>query len=201
MPYTYDARSDRYRNTESGRFVTRTDALAYVNQSLDAGKDVVSQFAEFVVDGDISADDWGERVWDEIKQEHIRQYLLGRGGLGSMTQADWGSAGGTLSEQRRYFNGFYAEVAAGALSAAVIAARSRMYVNAAREAYNRGHTRAARGGGKTRVKWNLGNTEEHCSDCIDLSGRGWMPIEELPTVPGAGQTKCLSNCDCNLTFE
>lgn len=201
MPFRYDPSSDRYQNTETGIYVTRTDALAYVDASLDAGRSVVEQFAEFVAQGDISPDDFHARGWDEIRGEHIRQYLLGRGGLGSMTSEDYGSIGGMLSEQRRYWDGFYDEIAAGGLTAAVIAMRAKMYISAAREAYERGHQRAAKAGGKTRVRWNLGSTEDHCSDCLDLSAQGWMPIEELPTFPCAGATQCLTNCDCGLTYE
>lgn len=90
MAYTFSASSDRYRDTATGRYVTRRQALEFVEQSLDAGKPVVDQFAQRVANGDISPKDWRNRMREEIKGEHIRQYLLGRGGLGSMTQEDWG---------------------------------------------------------------------------------------------------------------
>jgi len=48
--------------------------------------------------------------------------------------------------------------------------------------------------------WVLG-AAEHCPDCLDLAGRGWMPIEELEQVPGDGNTQCLTNCQCSLDYR
>lgn len=200
MAYTYDARSDRYRNTETGRYVTRTQALEFVERSLDSSRDAVSQVSALVGQGDISPSDWHRRMREEIKQEHIRQYLLGRGGRGSMTQADYGSIGGMIADQYRYLNGFYAEVRAGTLTEAQIVTRARMYTNSAREAYERGHRRAIRDT-HSEVRWNLGATERHCDDCLDLAARGWIDIDDLDIYPGGGSTQCLTNCDCNLSYQ
>lgn len=200
MAFTFDAVSDRYRDTTTGRYVTRSQALEFVDRSLDASRPVVTQFATLVADGSISPADWNGRMREEIKGEYIRQYLLGRGGVGSMTQEDYGSIGGMLADQYRYLDGFYAEIRAGDLTEAQIAARSRMYVNSAREAYERGHRRAIRGT-RSEVRWNLGSTEEHCGDCLDLAARGWMDIDDLDIYPGGGSTQCLTNCDCNLSYQ
>jgi len=41
----------------------------------------------------------------------------------------------------------------------------------------------------------------NCPDCIEMSmGSPYRP-DTLPTTPGAGDTKCLSNCQCNLRIR
>lgn len=172
MPYTFDSQSDRYRDTATGRYVTRSTALEYVERSIGASSDVVTGFAHAVANGDVSAADWHSRMREEIKGEYIRQYLLGRGGLGSMTADDYGSIGGMIADQYRYLDGFYEQVRSGELGEAQIAARAKMYIRSAREGYERGHSRAV-----------------------------GMPFGALPAYPGDGSTECLSNCACFWEFE
>lgn len=200
MSYIYDSHSDRYRDTATGRYVNRSDALAYVERSFDASRGVVNNYASAVIGGSISPADWRNQMRAEIKGEYIRQYMLGRGGRGSMTDEDWGSTGGMLADQFRYLENFYDEVAAGNLSEAQIAARARMYVNSAREAYERGHFRAVQNT-KGEGHWNIDESKENCEDCIAQQDRGWIPIAEIDIFPGQGLTKCKTNCGCSMTYR
>lgn len=56
------------------------------------------------------------------------------------------------------------------------------------------------------IHWRLG-IAEHCDDCLSLALRspfskpGSGAGDELPTVPRAGETRCLSNCRCSLWTE
>lgn len=198
--YTFDPKSDRWRNDSTGKYVSRDRALAFVEQSIGAGKESVARLAQAQADGDLSARQWLTAMREEIKGETIRQYMLGKGGRGSMEAADWGRVGGLLSEQYKYLDNFYDQVAAGEVSAAEMARRAQMYIGSAREAYERGHFEAMRSR-RSQVKWNLGQTEQHCSGCTDLAAQDWMELEELPTYPCAGDTECLTNCDCYLTYQ
>lgn len=172
MPYRFDPQSGRYRSTETGRFISRATALAYVDDSLRATALVVDTLATLVSEAQISPVDWRDRFRQEIKTEYIRQYLLGRGGREVMSQADWGSVGGMLKEQYGYLDGFFADIQNRDLTEAQIAARMRMYINSAREAYSRAEERA----------------------------RG-LPAGSLPAHPGDGTTICLSNCKCSWEIE
>ena len=51
------------------------------------------------------------------------------------------------------------------------------------------------------IKWVLGNTEEHCADCLRLNGQVHTMQEWLDSgyTPTSGKTECKSfNCDCRL---
>ena len=185
MPWVWDERTCRYRDADTGRYLSRSAVLGYVQGSLDAGRTSTAStisggvnsagtdlLANLAANGMLSPTDWHEMMREQIKREYIRQYMLGRGGRGSMTAVDWGSIGGMLREQYRYLDDFARLVADGTLSEGQIRARAAMYVNSAREAFERGKARA------------LG-----------------IPAGELPAMPGDGSTICLTNCNCDWVHE
>lgn len=55
-------------------------------------------------------------------------------------------------------------------------------------------------GTRDLIFWNLGACE-HCSDCVALAMSGPYYVDELPTMPGAGQTKCGHWCCCSLSIR
>lgn len=173
----------------------RRQVLSWVQESIDASGVASDQLVDFVVAGVVSSPDFQVLFREELKREYIRQYLLGIGGVEQMTPKDWGSIGGMLREQYRYLPGFAEEIAAGSLKPEQIAARSRMYVNSAREGYGRAHGRNAEALGMAEEKWELGSTEQHCETCVSFAEMGWQPIGSLP-FPGDGSTQCLTNCQC-----
>lgn len=163
----WDPRAKRYRNRDNGQFMARETVLGFVDRSLDTSSNYTRDLAELVDVRQISPSDWHARMRQEIKDEYIRQYLLGTGGRDQMRPADWGSVGGMIGDQYRYLRDFYAEIESGDLTEAQIRARAAMYINSAREAYERANARAQSGG--TLV---------------------------LPAYPGDGSTICLTNCRC-----
>lgn len=185
MPWYWNEASHRYHDSETGRFLSAAEVRGYVQDSLDAALTasavtleggVVStgtdMLANLVGNGLMSPADWEAAMREEIKREYIRQYLLGVGGRGSMTAQDWGSVGGMIREQYRWLDDFADLVATGELSEGQIRTRAAMYVNSAREAFERASARA----------WGI-------------------PDGSLPYMPGQGQTICLTNCNCNWRIE
>lgn len=172
MTWQWSASAARYRDSVTGRFLSKAEALGFVDESLAATGNVTDVLGTFV-GGDapaISPDDWRSAMRREIKDEYIRQYLLGKGGIEQMTSADWGSIGGDLAFQYAKLDGFAEEIKAGLLSEAQITARSRMYINSARKAYEKANIRA-------------------------------LGLPELPQYPADGQQICLSNCKCFWRIE
>lgn len=204
MAWRYDPRARRYRDDVNGQFLSRDRAIQFVNQSLRATGNATDELARLVAGNKLSPADWREQMRTEIKGEVIRQALLGQGGLERMNPEAWGSVGGSITEQYRYLDrksdNFFDQVAAGELSEDEIARRSRMYVNSAREAYERGVRRRLRDSEYDEVKWNL-SSGESCGDCIDLSLQDWMPIDSLSQYPGDGKTACKTNCGCGLRYR
>lgn len=170
--YQWVTTARRYRDTETGRFVAAATVRNMAQESIDRTSSNADSLAARVAGGELNADDWRSLFREDIKREYIRQYLAGVGGINNMTAADWGSVGGMLADQYRYLDGFATEIANGNLTEGQIAARARMYISSAREAYERANARAY-----------------------------GLPDDALPHIPGDGSTACLTNCKCywNIT--
>lgn len=204
MPWRYDARALRYRDGDTGRFLSQARARELVGQSLRASGNATDELARLVDAGMLAPADWRARMREEIKGEVIRQYLIGRGGRAQMTAADWGSVGGMIAEQYRHLDrkegNFYSLVADGALGEREIARRSRMYINSGREGHERALRRRLSGSRYNEEHW-VTTADESCSDCRDNEAVGWVEIGTLREVPGSGGTLCLTNCECYLAYR
>jgi len=210
MPFIYDPRlkGSGYRDTETGRLISHRQVLEQVEVMISKSDDVSTALAQMVADKTISPDTWYQIMRQEIKDNYITQYLAGRGGRQQMTQSDWGSIGGMVREQYKYLENFRDEVASGKLKAGQIRLRASMYLNSSREAYERALERTAPEREYKEHRWVLG-LAEHCPDCEALAQLGWIPIDEPfvspstgeDTVPGAGDTICLTNCKCHLEYR
>ena len=106
----------RYRDLQTGRFLARSRVLDFVSDSIRASDSSVSGLARMLASDQLDLGGWQTLMRQEIKDEYVRQYVLGRGGLSQMTQADWGSIGGQLKEQFSYLDKFAQEISAGNLS-------------------------------------------------------------------------------------
>lgn len=202
--WCWNPESARYHDLATGRFMPRSEVLNYVNDSLVASGNATDVLAQLVSDGTLSPADWNGAMRQEVKEEYIRQYILGRGGLEQMTSEDWGSIGGSLVHQYHpYLDGFTQDIASGKLSEAQIRARAKMYTNSAGQAFERGKARASAKAGLDEVKWTL-TPAEHCVDCEALAAMGWQPVADDPfggCFPRSGCTQCLSNCKCILDYR
>ena len=204
MGWKWNEKAARYYDTDTGRFLSRSQALGYVEDSIAAAESAVDTLAGYVADGMLAPADFSALAWQEVKEEYIRQYLLGRGGRAQMTAADWGSIGGSLSEQAKYFKPFMEEVAKGNLSKGQIRSRLRMYVNSAREAYERAQAKVLIAAGYDEVIWVLSKSAESCPDCEAFADMGWQKVADDPyggAMPGSGDTICLTSCRCHLDYK
>lgn len=201
MPYTFNPETGRYRDTDTGRFVKHVDVIRLVEQSLKSSENVGATLSGLAGQGALSGKDFESFMRSELKGEYIRQYLAGIGGRAQMTKSDWSSIGGMLKEQYGYLKGFAAEVAAGSLSEEQIAARSAMYINSAREAFERAKERTVVKAGYDLEAWRLGFVRtEHCDDCVGYEAMSWQPVGTFP-YPGDGSTVCLTNCKCYKVYK
>lgn len=196
MPIVWNPTQSRYRNTETGRFVSRDTVLDYVRQSIESSGEATKTLAERVSSGQLSSREFLTVFKQEIKDEYIRQYVAGRGGVGSMTQQDWGKVGSMIKEQYAYANNFATEL--GGLSEAQIVNRAGMYIEAANQAFEAGYRKAiATSGNFSEERWVLGD-KQHCSGCIDNAAMGWVDIGQLPAF---GSTPCGVRCGCHIEYR
>ena len=201
-PWTYDDASHRYRNTETGRYIGKTQLLELRDTFVESQRTLMDGYAARVASGDWTVQQWKLETWETLKDTYIDEYAAGRGGKHILTQQDYGSIGGMLSSQSDYFNKFADAVARGDLSEAQIRMRAKMYIDSATQSFERGRSRAQGvpvlpaypGDGSTICKgnckchWDIRETEttwdaywtlgvaEHCEDCVDRASR-WAPYQ------------------------
>lgn len=206
MPsWSFSPSTGRYVDTDTGRFLTNDQARGYVSDAISVATNRSDSLATMVGAEPplVSPADWREAMRQELKQQYIKEYLLGRGGRPQMEQRDWGSIGGMLAEQYRLLNDFVAEIEAGTLSEAQIRARSQMYMKSSREAYERATQRVQEAMGMDEELWVLG-VADHCVDCVAFANLGWQLIGDDAfngATPGSGNTVCLTNCNCHKEFR
>lgn len=192
MPYQYVRSVNRYRDTSTGRFVTREEVMSYVDTIISTGEDEAATLARLVSSGELSPADFGLQLREEIKAAHIQEYILGRGGRSQMTARDWGTVGRMLREQYTYVDGFVEDISAGGLSEGQIRVRAGLYFKTARQAYERGNA-AAYGLPKLPAYPADGSSE-----CVSGCQCYWRFVK----LPGDGNVDCfwetdpiVENCD------
>lgn len=204
MPtYFWDPSVARFRD-ETGQFVANDTVQAYVDALLIETSNIVDTLVEMTVaTGMLTPDDFEIRLREELKREYLRQYYLGIGGRVQMTQADYGSIGGSLAFQYRKLNDFIEDIASGELSEAQVRARARMYVNSARQAFEKAKLKSKTNAGYTHMRWVVNPALENCVECLAFEDMGWQLIDDNPfdgCVPGSGCTVCLTNCGCYIEY-
>lgn len=202
-PWIWSVAARRYRNPLTGRFIGQTEMLALRDTYTAAQQTNAAGLAQRLIQGDISLGDWQRLMRADVKDSFISQYVLGHGGRGSMTQADWGRLGAMIKEQYRYLDGFAAAIGDGQLTEAQIAARAQMYHGSSTQAFERGSVLsmgapdlpAYPGDGSTQclsncrchwdvrktvegwdAYWILDSGAENCPDCLERAAT-WTPWE------------------------
>jgi hypothetical protein len=197
--YRWDPETGEYYDVETGKIVAVAVVLAWARESIESTLLAFDKLAEFVINNIISPQLWEQLMREEIKREYIRQYLAGIGGIGQMGPDDWARIGEMLADQYAYLPTFRQQIEAGKLTEAQIRARSGMYIESSKEAYEKAKAIVMVRTGFDEERWVLG-IAEHCVDCIAFFNEGWQPIGYFP-FPGEGQTRCLTNCKCHKEYR
>lgn len=184
----------QFFSTVTRRIASFFQVRGWSQTSIDKSSARTAELAAMLADGRIDLPSWQTQMREQIKREYIEQYLAGRGGIDQMQAKDWGSIGGSLREQYHKLDDFAREIASGKLSEAQIRARSKMYINSGREAFERAKRRNFEDKEIDEERWRL-TPAEHCKSCLGFEAEGWQPLGHFP-FPGQGKTLCLTNCRC-----
>lgn len=119
MPeWGYSPEYKAYRDLSTGQWASRKQVQGWVTENIALADNAADGLAQMMADDLLRVGDWQAAMRQQIKQAYKQQYIAGKGGIEQMTQADWGSIGGQLSEQFSYLDSFSQEIAAGNLSEA-----------------------------------------------------------------------------------
>ena len=92
-PWVWNESLQRYRSTETGRFLGPRQMLELRDVFAQAQRARTSELAARLTTGEITATAWQGEMKGIIKQTYIDQYVMAKGGRAQMTQADYGRVG------------------------------------------------------------------------------------------------------------
>lgn len=195
--FRFDPRAQRYRYRDSGKFVP---AAAFEKLTTDH---ISRKKAELRSLGEKFADKGGfvqfqKDGFKTIKTTFTQQYLLGRGGVGRMQEADYATLKKELRYQGKMWRGFMVDIKKGGMSRAQLQMRLAMYGEASKVAFFDGQLAAAIAAGMTEEHNRL-DIVENCDDCIALTAKGWQPIGTMPRP--TKQRRCRIYCHCTMDYR
>jgi hypothetical protein len=189
-----------YIYNANGRTVPDRNIQKRLDGIVDDFQQNTERLANRLDRGNLTIAQWQDRMRREIKDVHRTQYIVGRGGVESMTPRDWGRLGADLRHLHyNKLDKFALEIAEGNLTPAQINARSKLYMNASNKQYWRGKTEAKTAAGFVSKQRFL-NPAEHCEDCEDFEAMGRVPINDDSLPPPGEDSVCRSNCKCTMRF-
>jgi hypothetical protein len=165
-----------------------------IAQHIDYGDRVTSQLLNF----NMLVGDWESEMIASIREISIIQYAIGKGGVGRLTQRDYGIIGREMRFQIEKLRAFSGEILSGDLTEAQIRDRARKYFKRTRAMFERGRLEGHRNNG---FLWERRRkpAKESCAECVSYFDMGWQMIG---TLPGAGEAcTCQSNCRCYKEFS
>jgi hypothetical protein len=203
MPYEYVISLNRFRDTDTGKFVPKNVVLAHSQRFTTAGTSSGAGLVSLYKSGDISLSQFDTRFRRELKDTFIQQYIMGRGGRSQMTPHDYNIVASLNIEQEAFFDGFLLDI--DNMSEAEARNRARLYFQSTKQAYERGNTEAwgipplpaypcdgtsecmmgckcnwrlvrLKGNGNVDAFWTLGAAEHHCGTCPDRAAK-WNPLQ------------------------
>lgn len=191
----------RFRDMATGRFVAESRVYGAIAEDYRGVlADRLTGLTERLVDGSLPLDAWRDAFARELKDAHGIAAMAGKGGVNNMSPTDWGSVGGSLRREYAHLDGFAAGVADGTVSDAQALARARQYSTNVRQTYHDALIRSQAEAGLF-MAFRLGNTEEHCGDCLRLDGQVHLASDwdSHPMRPQSNALECGGyNCDCRL---
>jgi hypothetical protein len=205
--WSYDKRSNRYRDTSTGRFLSQRNLQLLQQRHIAAVQADIGQIGELLLKGSISLGTWQEATAKSLKTLYLHQMVLARGGLQQTTASDYLATGRLLKDQYVYLRGLAIDLQRGysinekgdrvPMTVGRFRQRLALYSKSGRVAFEEGKKRNAteQGGGYMRRFLGIA---EHCSDCLRYAALGIQPIGALP-LPGVA-CKCRSNCRCSVVY-
>lgn len=191
--YTWSSKLQRY--LKDGESLSITDLRAISQESIGLTSSVLDNLVSAYVAGDERKDTFKRLMKEFIKEEQIRQYMLGVGGYGRMQYRDWGRIGRSLRSTYASIDDYATRLREEGWSEAQIANFNGMYSSSSRALFERAVNLAAERWGADEELWEISPTSNNCGDCVELAAAGWKPLNTFPE-PGNGSTVCGGNCHC-----
>ena len=174
--------------------------LNVVEQRIELYQSSIGDATQVYNDGQITLAEWQRLMADDLRNMHLQNAAVGRGGWANLTDADLQKVEGSLRFQYQHLDGFANDILDGKLSPAQIKARAQLYAQSGRSAYWDANTTTQTDTGYTEERRIAIGDKGTCTPCNDLEALGWQPIGSLPN-PGGEPCDGLTNCRCTKEYR
>lgn len=208
VSYSYDKRTNRYRNDTTGRFIPKTQVDALIQKRINAIEGDVLTVGNLLANDRINLETWQRTTAYTIRELHLQSYMLARGGKAQMTPEDYLVVARELKKQYGYLRSFAEDIDRGysidkngnqiPMTVGRFEARLKLYAKSGRAAAILADEQVQRKSGKVAMSRHLGATDRHCSSCLSYASAGVQPIGGLP-MP-CQQCECGNNCLCTVRW-
>lgn len=190
---------------EFGRGMTEGRLAEVRDHYLDSMNDLLDTYGQNLESGRWTLQQYETEMRRRLKDAHVAEYTLGRGGALQMTQSDYGVLGNVLKKQYKFLRGFLNDVEAGKETKGQANNRAKNFLGSARQSFSRGRGKSfgldlpahpGDGGtachGNCRCMWDIQekptewraywilNANEPCPDCIARAAQ-WSPfVQQKP---------------------
>lgn len=195
--FTWDPTSQRYRNNETGRYVSRRDILRLLEEQTNQADALLGALTAAFFEGAIAAAVWADQMQSELRRLHSQNRALAAGGWDRMTLRDWGAVGGRLRDDYARVQRLATEIRNGTVTLPQALNRVNGYVGNGRvQFWNAERERRRAEPGQAVVEIRYLGAAEHCDSCVEYYDRGWCMAGQLPS-PGV-DSECSTHCRCTL---
>jgi hypothetical protein len=196
--FTFDPKTSRYRDNDSGKFITDRAVREAVDRVADEASARLAALSGRLRSGDVTLATWQREAMATIKDAHLAAGIAAHGGTARMDQHTWGLIGRQIREEYRYLRDLASDIASGRqpLNGRLVA-RAGMYGQAARSTFSSVLARDQLLRGAT-LERNILSAAESCASCRAQSALGWVALGTLTPI---GARSCMSNCRCRITYS
>lgn len=196
-----DANKTRYRDTATGRFVSRATVQEFVDSRIATAERRFDDLTRAYFDGRVSASTWQITMRDEMRRYATQNAVLGIGGYDRMSAREWGRIGGLLRDDYARMTNLAQGIQDGTVTLPQAMERIRGYMGNARLNYHEAErtalmNREQQTDTQLLMIRDLGNAN-HCEDCLSYHSAGWSYDLPLPSQSCA----CSSHCRCSVRYR
>lgn len=198
--YVWERASARFRDAATGRWVPRTRIMDLIQERIEYHQGEMGRLTQALVDQRLTLAQWERAFAQQLKDLHLQQAALARGGWQNMTQADFGRVGRALRDQYGYLHRFASDIATRDLTPGQIAWRAGLYAMSGRQSYWNAAMTTAEQAGWTKERRIAVGDKGTCTKCDGYARMGWQPIGTLP-APGGDSCAGYSACRCEKEYR
>jgi len=198
--YNYSKDVGRYRNAQSGKFVSRADIEKLLRAQVQDAESRYGDLATAFYEGRISPASFVEQLRTEQRRLALQNAALAIGGFALLSFALFGAVGASLRGTYIKIVGTAQDVVDKKVSLPQLLNRINGYVGEARRVYFdalRSNAPQAPEGQTTIERRILAQDSESCDDCLEYYSMGWQIAGTILPVPSA-DCRCGSHCRCTL---